>query len=272
VREGEVIVGDLRVAYLEDGPADGPLAVCLHGFPDSAWTWRHLLPELAAAGFRAVAPWLRGYAPTAVPADSRYGTAALAADANGLHEALGGDGRAVVVGHDWGATAAYGAATIAPERWSRVVTTAVPPPSTWGTSFLAYDQLRRSWYIFFFQTAFAEMAVAADDLAFVDRLWADWSPGYDASEDLPRAKKSLRLPANLAAALGYYRATFDPAAQGAPDGPFAQPWLYLHGADDGCLGVELAPDHAVVLKGAGHFLHLEQPEEFNRRVLEFLGS
>lgn len=265
-----MVVGDLRVAYLEDGPADGPLALCLHGFPNCAWTWRFLLPALADAGYRAVAPWLRGYAPTGVPADGRYGTAALAADANGLHEALGGDDRAVVIGHDWGASAAYSAVTAAPDRWSRIVTAAVPPPSTLAAGFLAYDQLRRSWYIFFFQTWMAEVAVPADDLAFVGRLWADWSPGYDASDDLPRVKEALRAPENVAAALGYYRAMFDPTHDSAPDGPFSQPWLYLHGADDGCLGVELAPADAVVVKDAGHFLQVEQPDEFNRRVLEFL--
>jgi pimeloyl-ACP methyl ester carboxylesterase len=270
VIEGEATVGDLRVAYVEDGPADGPLALCLHGFPDCAWTWRFLLPALAEAGFRAVAPWMRGYAPTDVPADRRYGTAALADDANGLHEALGADGRAVIVGHDWGAVAAYGAATAAPERWSRVVTAAVPPPSTWGMRFLSYDQLRRSWYMFLFQTPLAEMALPLDDLAFVERLWADWSPGYDASHELLRVKEALQPPEHLAAALGYYRAMFDPAQQGVPDGPFSQPWLYLHGDDDGCIGVELAPAEAVVVKGTGHFLHLEQPEEFNGRVLEFL--
>ena len=151
---------------------------------------------------------MRGYAPTEVPADGRYQTGVLALDACELHEALGGDGDAVIIGHDWGAMATYGAAAWQPERWRRVVTAAVPPAnSVRVAAFFSYDQLKRSWYMFFFQHPLAEMAVQMDDLAFIDRLWADWSPGYDASEDLAHVKDCLRDPANLTAALGYYRAT-----------------------------------------------------------------
>src|SRR4029453_16263102 len=97
---------------------------------------------------------------------------------------------------------------------------AVPPPAGLASAFFSYDQLRRSWYMFFFQHPLAEMAVPLDDLAFLDRLWADWSPGYAAAEDLPRVKDALRDPANLAAAIGYYRATLggvglDPSPEGA---------------------------------------------------------
>src|SRR5881398_2699652 len=88
----------LTFGYLETGDPDGPLALCLHGFPDSADTWRHLLPALAGAGFRAVAPFMRGYAPTAIPADGAYHLGALVADAVALHEVLGGDGNAVLIG------------------------------------------------------------------------------------------------------------------------------------------------------------------------------
>jgi pimeloyl-ACP methyl ester carboxylesterase len=147
-------------AGFADGPDGGPLALCLHGFPDTAWGWRHLLPELASAGFRAVAPFLRGYAPTSVPADGRYQVGALAADAIALHDALGGDERAVIIGHDWGAMATYAAAAHAPDRWRRVVAAAVPPLGAMGNAFFDYDQIRRSFYMFFFQTAFAEPAVA----------------------------------------------------------------------------------------------------------------
>src|ERR1044072_1420855 len=111
LHEGRIEANGLLFAYLEAGPADGPLALCLHGFPDSAWTWRDLLPALADAGFRAVAPFTRGYAPSSVPADGRYQLAVLAQDAIALHEALGGDGDAVLIGHDWGATTAFVAAS-----------------------------------------------------------------------------------------------------------------------------------------------------------------
>jgi pimeloyl-ACP methyl ester carboxylesterase len=234
-----------------------------------------------------VAPFLRGYAPTAVPADGRYQTGALAKDAVALHEALGGDERAVIIGHDWGATATYGAASLAPERWRRVVTAAVPPSGAMGAGFASYDQLRRSWYMFFFQHPLADMVVPADDLAFIDRLWGDWSPGYDAAEDLRLLKPSLRDPANLAAALGYYRATLgttppDPALeaeQAATRQPTPQPTLYLHGADDGCIGATLAEgaeaflgagSRVEVVPDAGHFLHLERPDVVNSLIAAFL--
>jgi pimeloyl-ACP methyl ester carboxylesterase len=274
--QGTINANGVQFAYLEAG--SGPLALCLHGFPDSAQSFRHLLPVLADAGYRAVAPWMRGYAPTAVPADGRYQGGALAADAVALHEALGGDRDAVIIGHDWGAVATYGAAAFEPDRWRRVVTMAVPPTAVFGAGFMQYDQLRRSWYMFFFQSPLADMVVPMNDLDFIDRLWRDWSPGFDHTGETPAVKDALRDPANLAAALGYYRATFgaaepDPALadiQAAVAAPTPQPLLYLHGADDGCVGAEVAalvPD-AVIVEGAGHFLHLEKPDEVHRLILD----
>jgi pimeloyl-ACP methyl ester carboxylesterase len=241
ISETQVEAGGLTVGALVAGPEGGPLALCLHGFPDTAHTYRHLLPELAAAGFRAVAPFSRGYAPTDVPADGRYQTGALARDANALHEALGGDERAVIVGHDWGAQATYGAAGSAPDRWRKVVAMAVPVGPALAGSFFTYDQIKRSFYMYFFQNPLADVLVAADDQAFIARLWADWSPGYDATEDLALVRAALGTPENLAAALGYYRALFDPSRQSpelaveqqAVSGVPPQPTLYLHGAQDG---------------------------------------
>ena len=276
-------------AYLEAGPSDGALALCLHGFPDSAWTWRYLLPALADAGYRAVAPWMRGYAPTSLSLEGRYQTGALVADAIALHEALGAGSDAVIIGHDWGAMTTYGAAAFAPKRWRRVVTAAVPPTASMGSRFFQFDQLKRSWYMFFFQNPLAEMAVGSEDLAFIDGLWADWSPGYQAGEDLELLKPSLRDPANLAAAIGYYRAMFNPdlhvpgfaEEQAATAAPTPQPALYLHGADDGCLDVGIAAgvtdylgagSKVEIVADSGHFLQVERPDVVNALILDFLAS
>lgn len=286
--EARISANDVEFGYLEAG--QGPLALCLHGFPDSAWTWRHLLPALADAGYRAVAPFMRGYAPTAVPADGRYQTAALGLDACALHEALGGGDDAVIIGHDWGAMAAYVAANHEPYRWRRVVTMAVPPAGAVTAGFMTYAQLKRSWYMFFFQHGLADLVVGMSDLAFIDGLWADWSPGYDASDDLRHVKDSLREPASLAAALGYYRATLgnvgvDPAldaVQVKAGEVTAQPTLYLHGRSDGCLGIEVAEtarafltstgSRMEVVDDAGHFLQLERPDVVNQLVVDFITS
>lgn len=267
---------------------EGPLALCLHGFPDSAHGWRHLLPSLAAAGFRAVAPFQRGYAPTSLPADGRYQSGVLGVDANALHAALGADGDAVVIGHDWGAAGAHGAAVLEPDRWSKVVTMALPPGPAIAMSFLGnFEQLKRSWYMFFFQHPLSDLVVPSNDLSFIDHIWNDWSPGYDSAEDLGYVKASLSDPAYLAAAIGYYRATLgdglkDPAldaAQAATSAVPTQPLLYLHGRNDGCIGIEvaelaasMAPANVTVeyVDGAGHFLHLERPDVVNARILEFL--
>jgi pimeloyl-ACP methyl ester carboxylesterase len=276
VRSATVRANGLQFGVLEAG--SGPLALCLHGFPDAAYTWRHLLPVLAGAGFHAVAPFMRGYAPTAVPADGAYHLGALVADAVALHEVLGGDANAVLIGHDWGAEAAYGAAAFAPDRWRRLVTLAVPPAALDEVLFSDYEQLKRSFYLFMFKdpAGFAETVVARDDLAFLDKLWRDWSPGFQPGEHLARVKDCLRQPANLAAALGYYRAAADQEAAGrrAP-----QPTLYLHGARDGCIGVDLvrgaerllAPSsRMIVVDDAGHFLHLEEPGQVNHHILSWV--
>lgn len=289
IQTRQVRAGELQVTYLECG--EGPLALCLHGFPDSPHTWRHLMPTLAAQGYRAVAPFMRGYAPTSVPASGVYQTAALARDANALHEALGADEHAVIIGHDWGAPTVCGAALDAPNRWRKVVSMAVPPGPALGAAFISnLAQIQRSWYMFFFQHGLSNHVVAANDLAFIDMLWSQWSPGFDAREDVKHVKAALRAPEHLMAALGYYRATLgdgkrDPelaALQQRMGGEYpAQPLLYLHGDNDGCVGREVAvaaqamsPSHIryEFVANAGHFMQLEQPQRVNQLIVDFLAE
>jgi pimeloyl-ACP methyl ester carboxylesterase len=289
VRTGRVRARGLDFATLEDGA--GPLVLCLHGFPDHPRSFRHQLPALARAGFRAVAPALRGYAPTGPAPDGRYQSAALAMDAVALIEALGYDD-AIVFGHDWGATAAYGAALAAPQRIRKLITAAVPyGPQVLGSFMTSYDQQRRSWYMFFFQTPFADAAVAHDDFAFLERLWRDWSPGWKyPPEEIAALKDTFRQPGVLGAALGYYRATFNPALQDPElaalqarmmTDPIEAPALMLHGRNDGCMGAELVDGMSAlfprglrveIVPDTGHFLHQEAPDRINAIVLDFLRS
>jgi pimeloyl-ACP methyl ester carboxylesterase len=288
VRTGVVKARGIDFHTLEAG--DGPLVLCLHGFPDLARTFSAQLPALAAGGFRAVAPFMRGYAPTPLAPDGRYQSAALAEDAVALIEALGYED-AVIFGHDWGAVAGYGAAIAVPQRVRKLITVSVPHAAQVMTAFAAnYAQLKRSWYMFFFQSPLADVAVAHDDYAFLERLWRDWSPGWAyPPEEMAALKDAFRRPGVLEAALGYYRAMFNPelqdpalaSLQGRMMEPVGVPTLCIHGADDGCMGVEVLEGMAdlfprglrvEVIAGAGHFVHRERPEIVNRLALDFLGG
>jgi len=275
-------------AFYEMGT--GPLALCLHGYPDSAHTWRHLLPRLADAGYRAVAHFERGYAPTSIPADGRYQSGVLGVDANALHDALGGDADAVIIGHDWGAIGTYAATGIEPGRWRRAVTMAVPPGTATPEAMLSYDQLRLSWYMFFQLTPLSDVIIGSSNWDFIKKLWADWSPGYDGAADAQGFIDTMATPENLTAALGYYRQTIqfelqDPSLAAAQAATFTVPdlpLLNLHGRTDGCMGAWVAEKAAgavtrtdsriVIVEDAGHFLHLERPDEVNRLVLDFLAE
>lgn len=285
IAEERATVNGVEYVYLEAGT--GPLALCLHGFPDVADGWRPLLGALAEAGYHAVAPYQRGYAPTAVPDDGLSPIGAWVADSLGFHDLLGGDGDAVIIGHDWGALTTYGAAGFAPERWRRVVTLSIPPTAIMGTRLFDYDQIRAFWYQYVFLQPTAEMIVSHDDLLFIERLWRDWSPSFDPTDVIGPVKDALRDPANLTAALSTYRTMLDMSKQppqyagelmallaGNP-----QPTLYLHGTEDGCVPDIEGPEVLAVLpegsqveviEGAGHFLQYEEPELVNDLVVRFV--
>lgn len=271
--------------YLEAGR--GPLVLCLHGFPDNAHTYSDLLPALAQAGFRAVAPFMRGYAPTAPAPDGRYQSVLLAQDAVALITALGAE-RAFLVGHDWGATATYGAAALAPERIERMVTIgAAHPAAVRGNLAASYERHKGIWHAYFFQMPFAEQIVAANDFAFLEHWWRDASPEYDPAPIIERVKTTFRQPGVVTAALNYYRHTFHPAnrdpalqvlQERVSSAPTAVPTLALHGTRDrpgrleafeGMDDLFLKGLEKVVVPGTGHFVHVERPGEVARRIVEF---
>ena len=294
-REIELRANGLRfVAHAYDDaksadPEHAPLVLCLHGFPDHARSFRHQVEPLVDAGYRVVAPYMRGYAPSERPADANYQTVALGRDVVGLIDALGAE-KAVVFGHDWGALAAYAAAVLAPERMTKLVTASVPHGIAFLSKFMSdYEQLKRSWYIYFFQSPIADAVVAADHCAFVKKIWRDWCPAWQLPDDeIDSVRDTIAREGGVQAAIGYYRSMLsgvgsDPAL--AADqarvsiAQIAVPTLYVHGDADGCMDHSLSEGMEAMftnefrrelIEGAGHFLHQEKPEQFNRVLLEFL--
>jgi pimeloyl-ACP methyl ester carboxylesterase len=290
VKTGSVQANGLEFHFLEAGA--GPLALCLHGFPDSPFTYRYLMRDLVEAGYHAVVPYMRGYHPTQIPSRNTN-TKDLAADVAALRQAFGGDDKAVLIAHDWGAVATYGAAQLEPTAWRRIVIMNIPPLAYDGSIMFQYPSIKREFYWWFFQMRVSNDVVPLDDFKFIDGIWADWSPGYDAREDLPHAKECVRQPANLNAALGYYRTFFDPQRFMTPEAireqsetwgkPIPQEVLYLHGSQDGLFPVDaetlkrmpalIGPRaQAAMIDGVGHFMLAEKPKEVNSQILGFLRS
>lgn len=272
----------LEFAYYEAG--EGPLVLLLHGFPDTAHTWHEVLPRVAAAGFRAVAPFLRGYAPTQLAPDGDYSVPALARDLLALIEHFGRGEKAHVVGHDWGSVITQFAANLRPDRFEKIVLSAVPHlrrflPSLYGRQFT------RSHYMFKFQAPlWAERTLPRDDFAWMEEyLVRRWSPGWAfTAADLAPIKENFRDPARLKAALAYYRAI--PALLlNLPQLKVAfsatrVPTRMIYGSEDGCIGAELFARQEkrfrggfelVEARGRGHFMHREDAGWFADRVLEF---
>ena len=278
------------------GSPDAPIALCLHGFPDTAYGWRKIAPRLVESGWRVVAPFMRGYAPSTIPLDGSYHIGAVMDDALRVRSAAGGTERDVVIGHDWGALAATGLAAMPDSPFAKAVIMSVPPPAAFRPFGRIADrgslirtlprQLLRSWYIMYFQLPwFPERSASW----IVPRLWRRWSPGYRAEQDLRHVDAAIGTPDSWRAALGTYRATIRntrPPARYAelnrlPNEAPILPSLYLHGRDDGCMTPDFthwvekvlpAGSEAAIVEHAGHFLQLEQPDKVADLVLAFIGS
>jgi pimeloyl-ACP methyl ester carboxylesterase len=290
----DVQAPEVALRALSWGPPAAPIALCLHGFPDTAYGWRKFAPRLVESGWRVIAPFMRGYAPSSIPSDGSYHIGALMDDALRVRSAAGGTPQDVVIGHDWGAMAATGLAAMANSPFAKAVIMSVPPaaalrgrvPHRGRLIGQLPHQLLRSWYIFYFQLPWLPYHSASWVLPL---LWRRWSPGFDAEEDLRHVEAAIGTPESWRAALGPYRATVRNTRPPAQYAELHQQWmsaprlpsLYLHGRDDGCVTpafaywtekVLPAGSDVAVVEHAGHFLQLEQPEEVAKLVLRFIGS
>lgn len=264
-----------------EGPEEGPVVLLLHGFPDTPHTFAATQKLLAAAGFRAVAPYLRGYDPS--PLDGPFDVETIAEDIEALARHLSPAHAVTLVGHDWGAACSYVAAARYPWRFSALVTLSVPHPLAFLAA-LARDpgQLAQSWYMLFFQPpGLAEATLRRGDFSLIDHLWKTWSPGLTPPpEHLPRLKRCLAR--SLPAPLAYYRAMVSPpgpALRRLQDPSVRRirvPTLHLTGGADRCIKPSSGDGQeryfagyfrAEVIDGAGHFLPMERPALLTDRIL-----
>jgi pimeloyl-ACP methyl ester carboxylesterase len=261
----------LRFAFFSEG--EGPLVLLLHGFPDTAHTWDHVRPLLAKKGYRAVSPFMRGYAPTEVPTRDPDGEQ-IARDALALIEALG-EKQAIVIGHDWGASAAYGAASLGPERVSKLFTVGIPHPGAVKPS------LKLAWGVRHFaayKLPGAGARFARDDFAALRSIYKRWSPKWTPPEqEFAPIRAAFSERKSLESAFGYYR-TLSLVLPEFMRRPIAVDTVAFAGLDDPAVGPAdyegarrmFSREYHVEAMPGGHFLHREHPELFAEKLLRYL--
>ena len=261
----------LKFAYLEDG--SGPLVLMLHGFPDTAHTWDDLRPRIAAKGYRAVSPFMRGYHPSAVP-DHDADQETLSRDPLALIDALGASD-AVIIGHDWGASAAYGAAALGPERVNKLFVIGIPHPATLKPS------LKKLWGVRHFavyKLPWAPNRFARNDFAALPAIYRRWSPAWNPDPaEFDDVRASFSNPASLNAAFGYYR-KLSPIPTESMKTRITVPTVVFAGLDDPIVepsdyrrAARMFDNEYIVeeVRG-GHFMHRENPDAFAERLLAHL--
>ena len=276
----ELAVGDLVFDAIAAGPADGPLVLLLHGFPQSSHEWRHQLPALAGAGYRAVAPDQRGYSPRARPESvEAYHVDRLVADVLAIADGLGGH-RFHLVGHDWGAMVAWLVAGRYPQRLRSVTAVSTPHPLALAQALGSpdRDQVVRSMYVRLFQLPeLAEKFLLAGECSGLRALFAN--TGFVDRAAMEEYVAALCDPTALTAALNWYRAL--DVATLAGIGPITVPTLYVWSTEDPALGREAAegtaayvagPYRFVEMEGTGHWVPEDEPGQLNRLLLDHLAA
>jgi len=261
----------------EAGPQGGEPVILLHGFPESSHMWAPLLPVLADAGYRVLAPDQRGYSPGARPEGiENYSYARIASDVIALADAVGFD-RFHLVGHDWGAGAGWAVVALYPQRIASYAALSVPHVGAFGRAIREdEDQAKRSTYITFFQApGVAEAALSADGFAGLKNVWSASS-----EEEKAEYLALFSQPGALTGALNWYRGSrgIDPNDPEIQFGDVTTPTVLIWGNQDSAIGRKGVEDAAAHMKGpykfveldAGHWLIQEKPTEVIAEVMAHL--
>ncbi|WP_226023044.1 alpha/beta fold hydrolase [Halomicrobium salinisoli] len=291
VEHHRVRVNGVSLHYVTAGPEDGDLAVLLHGFPDFWYSWRHQIPALVDAGYRVLAPDMRGYNRSEAPGGvAAYDLDELVADVAGLIEHAGRE-RAHVVGHDWGGLVAWQVGIDRPDVVDRLAVLNAPHPAAYVRDLTTWEQLRKSWYVFWFQVPrLPEWGFARDDFAVFDEIFDEGTarPNAVTDADLERYREAFRRngprgPINYYRALARRRAKQGAGAllgSGWPDWRVDVPTLLLWGERDMALATSLTrgverwvPDLRVERYGdAGHWVQFDAAGRVNEALAEFLAG
>jgi epoxide hydrolase 4 len=279
-RDGYADIGDVRLHYVEAG--EGPLIVLLHGFPEFWYGWRLQIKPLAAAGFRVVAPDMRGYNLSSRPKGVKsYDTDQLTADIRGLIQERGAEA-ALLVGHEWGGSVAWALAMNHPEVVDRLAILNAAHPRKLSQGLHHPGQLRKSWYFFFFDLPeLPEAVVHADRWHFFRHFLRDARPAYTA-EEIDRYIEAWSQPGAATGMINYYRSSVRTSPKKAEEAlrPISAPTMVIWGQRDHYLGPELAePDHDDVpnldrverLPDASHWVHHDEAERVTQLLIEFFG-
>jgi epoxide hydrolase 4 len=279
LREGYAEIGEQRLHYVEVG--EGPLIVLLHGFPEFWYAWRRQIEPLAAAGFRVVAPDTRGVNLSSKPDGvGAYNVNQLAADIRGLIQERGAE-KAMLVGHDWGGTIAWATAMQHPEVVDRLAILNAAHPRKLSEGLQHHpDQLRRSWYFFFFDLPdLPEAVVHANHWHFFRHFLRDAHPAYT-PEEIERYVEAWSQPGASTGMINYYRSSVRTPLKQAEEQirPISAPTLVIWGERDRYLRGDLAePEHDDVpnlarverLPNASHWVHHDEPERVTQLLVDF---
>jgi pimeloyl-ACP methyl ester carboxylesterase len=278
-REDYAEIGEQRLHYVETGA--GPLIVLLHGFPEFWFGWRGQLVPLAAAGFRVVAPDMRGYNLSSKPEGvAAYDVNKLASDIRGLIRERGSES-ALLVGHDWGGSVAWATAMNHPEVVDRLAILNAAHPRKLLQGLRTPGQLRKSWYFFFFQLpGLSEAALRSKDWRFLRRFMRDARDGAFTTKDMDQYVQAWAQPGAATAMINYYRSSVrqSPKRSEAQLRPIQAPTLVIWGQRDRYLGPELAEpdsndvpslDHVERLPDASHWVHHDEPERVVQLLIDF---
>ncbi len=273
--------GPIELHAVTSGPADGPLVLLLHGFPEFWYSWHHQIEPLADAGFRVIVPDQRGYNISSKPRGAaNYALTHLTSDVLAIADQLGAE-KFFLAGHDWGAAVAWTVALLHPQRLAKLTILNVPHPSVMRR-YLATNrrQLRRSWYMFFFQLPWLpEAAFSAFHFRLgVRSLVRSSRPGTFADDDLTQYRAAWSQPRALTSMINWYRAAFRHRIK-FPDSTVHVhvPTRILWGERDAFLLSEMAQaslrycDSAELFTfaNATHWLQHEEPARVSELLIDF---